>query len=89
MGGTRTAFRRRLLKQTALASVFGAAALGAQALAQSAAPPAAAPAAPAASAQVDEVKVTARHREEKAQDVPLPISVVTPKTAVRERLERL
>ncbi len=40
-------------------------------------------------AQVEEVKVTARQREEKAQDVPLPVSVVGAKTQERERLERL
>ena len=39
--------------------------------------------------QVEEVKVTARKREEKVQDVPLPISVVGAKTQERERLERL
>ncbi|HMK89565.1 MAG TPA: TonB-dependent receptor [Methylocystis sp.] len=49
----------------------------------------AAPAAAAASAQVEEVKVTSRLREEKAQDVPLPVSVVGPKTAEREHIERL
>lgn len=43
----------------------------------------------AVSAQVDDVTVTARNREEKAQDVPLPVSVVGPKAAERERLERL
>ncbi|WP_166141931.1 TonB-dependent receptor [Methylosinus sp. RM1] len=43
----------------------------------------------AVSAQVDDVTVTARNREEKAQDVPLPVSVVGPKAAGRERLERL
>jgi iron complex outermembrane receptor protein len=40
-------------------------------------------------AQVEDVKVTARLREEKAQDVPLPISVVGGKTAEREHLDRL
>ncbi|MGA8172045.1 MAG: TonB-dependent receptor [Methylocystis sp.] len=40
-------------------------------------------------AQVEDVKVTARLREEKAQDVPLPVSVVGAKTAEREHLERL
>lgn len=40
-------------------------------------------------AQVEDVKVTARLREEKAQDVPLPVSVVGGKTAEREKLERL
>jgi iron complex outermembrane receptor protein len=64
-----------------------------QSLAQTAAPaasaPAAAPAAAAASADVEEVKVTARLREEKAQDVPLPVSVVGAKAAEREHLERL
>jgi iron complex outermembrane receptor protein len=40
-------------------------------------------------AQVEEVRVTARQREEKAQDVPLPVSVVGAKTQERERLERL
>jgi iron complex outermembrane receptor protein len=42
-----------------------------------------------ASAEVDDVKVTARLREEKAQDVPLPVSVVGAKTAEREQLDRL
>jgi len=88
MGGTGSAFRRRLLKQTALATAVGAAAFSVQALAQSA-PPAAAPAPAASSAQVEEVKVTARLREEKAQDVPLPIAVVGSQTAWREKLERL
>ena len=40
-------------------------------------------------AQVEDVKVTSRLREEKAQDVPLPVSVVGAKTAVREQLDRL
>ncbi|MBY6240868.1 TonB-dependent receptor [Methylosinus sp. Sm6] len=43
----------------------------------------------AAAAQVEEVKVTSRLREEKAQDVPLPVSVVGGKTADREHIERL
>jgi len=49
----------------------------------------AAPVARAEDAQVEDVKITARLREEKAQDVPLPVSVVGAKTAERERLERL
>ena len=40
-------------------------------------------------AQVEDVKVTSRLREEKAQDVPLPVSVVGAKTAEREHIERL
>jgi iron complex outermembrane receptor protein len=40
-------------------------------------------------AQVEDVKVTARLREEKAQDVPLPVSVVGAKTSEREHLDRL
>ncbi|PPD10073.1 MAG: TonB-dependent receptor [Methylocystis sp.] len=47
------------------------------------------PAAPEANSQVEDVKVTARQREEKAQDVPLPVSVVGAKTQQRERLERI
>ena len=42
-----------------------------------------------ASAQVDDVTVTARKREEKAQDVPLPISVVGGQTAQTQQLNRL
>ncbi|MBY6242242.1 TonB-dependent receptor [Methylosinus sp. Sm6] len=48
-----------------------------------------APSASAEDAQVEEVKVTARHREEKAQDVPQPVAVVGGKTADREHIERL
>jgi iron complex outermembrane receptor protein len=40
-------------------------------------------------AKVDDVTVTARHREEKAQDVPQPVAVVGGKTADREHIERL
>jgi iron complex outermembrane receptor protein len=40
-------------------------------------------------AQVEDVKVTARLREEKAQDVPLAVSVVGGKTQEREQLDRL
>lgn len=43
----------------------------------------------AASAQVADVVVVARDRAEKAQNVPLPISVVGGKTADREHEERL
>ena len=91
--------RTRLMRSTRLAPLglisgiaFAGLALS-QSLAQTAAPaasaPAAAPAAGAASADVEEVKVTARLREEKAQDVPLPVSVVGAKAAEREHLERL
>lgn len=99
------AFRARLMRGTQLASLafIGGVALSATVLAQSApqgaAPPAAAVPPPAAatqdaaagpaSAQVEEVVVTARLREEKAQDVPLPVSVVGAKAAEREHLERL
>jgi len=94
------AFRARLMRGTQLASFafMGGVALSAPALSQSAPPappppPAAAaapqPAAGPASAEVEEVKVTARLREEKAQDVPLPVSVVGAKTAEREHVERL
>ena len=41
------------------------------------------------SANVEEVTVTARLREEKAQDVPLPVSVVGGKTADVQLLDRL
>lgn len=73
------AFRRNLLTSVGLAPlalVSFAAATGVGA-------------ARAEDAQVEEVKVTARQREEKAQDVPLPVSVVGAKTQERERLERL
>jgi iron complex outermembrane receptor protein len=47
------------------------------------------PSARAQDAQVEEVKVTSRLREEKAQDVPQPVAVVGGKTADREHIERL
>lgn len=72
------AFRKMLLSSAALAPLS----LGALATLV-------ADAARAQDAQVEEVKVTARQREEKAQDVPLPVSVVGAKTQERERLERL
>lgn len=40
-------------------------------------------------AQVEDVKITSRLREEKAQDVPQPVAVVGGKTADREHIERL
>ncbi len=55
---------------------------------QSPAPAAAASAGPS-NANVEEVTVTARLREEKAQDVPLPVSVVGGKTANVQLLDRL
>jgi iron complex outermembrane receptor protein len=103
MGYPKLKFREWLMRSTRLAPValMGGVALGGAAvsvaLAQS--PPAqgAQPAASsdqnaqpaAASAEVEDVKVTARLREEKAQDVPLPVSVVGAKTAEREHVERL
>jgi len=72
------AFRRSLLTSVGLAPL---------ALTSLAVPTASV--ARAEDAQVEEVKVTARQREEKAQDVPLPVSVVGAKTQERERLERL
>jgi iron complex outermembrane recepter protein len=91
------AFRRRLLSSVGLASfaLAGGLALSSanQARAEDKPKPQDAQAAPTqAAAQdttVEEVKVTARKREEKVQDVPLPISVVGAKTQERERLERL
>ena len=99
MSHPKPSLRTRLMRSTRLAPLglisgiaFASLALS-QSLAQTAAPaasaPAAAPAAAAASADVEEVKVTARLREEKAQDVPLPVSVVGAKAAEREHLERL
>jgi iron complex outermembrane recepter protein len=94
--------RARLLSGARLApfALVGSVALGApleEAFAQSAPaqsnPPAAtqqsAGASGPASAEVEEVKVTSRLREEKAQDVPLPVSVVGAKTAEREQIERV
>jgi iron complex outermembrane receptor protein len=72
-----TAFRRKLLSGVGLAPLAFMGGVIAVATAQ------------AEDAQVEEVKVTARQREEKAQDVPLPVSVVGAKTQERERLERL
>ncbi len=93
------AFRERLMRSTQFASfaILGTGALAAPlALAQTVPPPPAAQPAPTpqpatgpASAEVEEVKVTSRLREEKAQDVPLPVSVVGGKTADREHIERL
>lgn len=73
--------RRLALTTTALTTFASIAAAQSQ-------EPASAPAA-AATAQVEEVKVTSRLREEKAQDVPLPVSVVGGKAADREHIERL
>ncbi|MFY9655804.1 MAG: TonB-dependent receptor [Methylocystis sp.] len=56
--------------------------------AQAQAPAVAASSGPS-SATVEEVTVTARLREEKAQDVPLPVSVVGGKTADVQLLDRL
>lgn len=103
MGNPRKAFRDGLFRGTGLArsAVAGLVVFGgfpahparAQSVpaqdARQAPAQGAEPAAAAASAQVDEVKVTARNREEKAQDVPLAVSVVGAKAAERERLERL
>ncbi|MEF3365208.1 TonB-dependent receptor [Methylocystis sp. 9N] len=92
MGSSDYALRKRLLSSVRFAplALMGGVAAGLLsaercALAEDAQPAAAA----AASAQVEDVKVTARQREEKAQDVPLPVSVVGPKTQERERLERM
>lgn len=96
MGSSDYALRKRLLSSVRFAplALIGGVAAGMlsaerHALAEDAQPAAAAAAAAAASAQVEDVKVTARQREEKAQDVPLPVSVVGPKTQERERLERM
>ncbi len=75
------AFRNRLLSSVGIAPIvlLGGLALGVFPLHPS----------HAEDAQVEEVKVTSRLREEKAQDVPLPVSVVGAKTQERERLERI
>ena len=75
------AFRNRLLSSVGIAPIvlLGGLALGVFPLHPS----------HAKDAQVEEVKVTSRLREEKAQDVPLPVSVVGAKTQERERLERI
>lgn len=98
--GTGGAPRANLLRSVGFAALAAAGVLavgmacGGSAAAQTAPAPIPDPVvgragAAAASAQVDDVTVTARNREEKAQDVPLPVSVVGPKAAERERLERL
>jgi iron complex outermembrane receptor protein len=74
------AFRRKLLTSVGLAPLALAGGFVAASITNDAR---------AEDAQVEEVKVTARQREEKAQDVPLPVSVVGAKTQERERLERL
>jgi iron complex outermembrane recepter protein len=76
-----SSFARRLLASTRLAPIalMGTVAVGVLSTG----------AGRAEDAQVEDVKVTARLREEKAQDVPLPVSVVGAKTQERERLERL
>jgi iron complex outermembrane recepter protein len=81
MGQGEGVFKRRLPAGTKLAPIALIGTFAASVLAS-------APAY-AEDAQVEEVKVTSRLREEKAQDVPLPVSVVGAKTAERERLERL
>ncbi|TDX62713.1 iron complex outermembrane receptor protein [Methylosinus sp. sav-2] len=99
--GAKRESRANLLRSVGFASLAAAGVLAygvvlaGPAAAQSAPAPAAdaavaqADAAAAANAQVDDVTVTARLREEKAQDVPLPVSVVGRKTAEREHIERL
>ncbi|MBG0808044.1 TonB-dependent receptor [Methylosinus sp. H3A] len=89
MSSLAKAFRGHLFANTALAGVALASgvSIAPAALAQSA-PPQEAQAA-AASTKVDDVTVTSRLREEKAQDVPQPVAVVGGKTADREHIERL
>ena len=79
------AYRRRLLSSVGLVSIALAGGLTFSPTGQARAEDNPQP----QDTQVEEVKVTARKREEKVQDVPLPISVVGAKTQERERLERL